>query len=175
MCQLIRCRIGNRDAAHHAVPPKLFCVSPEVILEYWRDSILEEPFFFYSPVRSERYLERLAGFHQFSLLPGGAAGRPTFSLSHAKLPQGLLNNRGECISGCTDGIVVAVAAGEAATSSAPTANPAREEFSPAVDAEVPVNSLHVFVHRLLGQPQAHRHLFFGIAFEQAAKDLLFTR
>jgi hypothetical protein len=41
MFQLIRYRIGNRDAAHRVVPPKLFCASLEVTPEYWRDSIPE--------------------------------------------------------------------------------------------------------------------------------------
>jgi hypothetical protein len=34
MFQLIRYRIGNRDAAHRVVPPKLFCASLEVTPEY---------------------------------------------------------------------------------------------------------------------------------------------
>jgi hypothetical protein len=49
MFQLIRYRIGSRDAAHRVVPPKLFCASLEVTPEYWRDSIPERANFLPSP------------------------------------------------------------------------------------------------------------------------------
>lgn len=43
MFPLIQYRTGNKDDAHHAAPPKRFCVSPRAILKCWLDSLPEMP------------------------------------------------------------------------------------------------------------------------------------
>jgi hypothetical protein len=73
------------------VPPELFCVSPEVILEYWHDSTPEEPFFLLKPSTrsgSEHYLKRLSAPSVLVITRGGG-GRTTFSLSTQNFRKGI--------------------------------------------------------------------------------------